>query len=221
MFYTYIYRDPREISVKWPAGEPFYVGKGKDKRYQAHVDGHTKHQHMLNKITKMRREGYEPAIEIIDAINEEHALFMERCCIAVIGRHDLGKGPLLNYTDGGEGLLNPGPQTRKKLSNAAKGHKRRLGAVLTEQQRKNIGDGVRGWKHTPKSLAIMSEKQTGENNARALLWEIIHPNGQVELVKALGHWIKRITEVTLNKSMMYRAARLEIPYKGYKVRRMS
>lgn len=219
MFYAYIYRDPRKISVKWPTGEPFYVGKGKGKRYQSHAHGQTRHKHMLNKIEKMRGEGHEPTIEIIPALDELHALFLEKCCIAVIGRRDLGKGPLLNYTDGGEGVSNPGPDTREKLRKNLLGNKRRVGCRHTPEQRKRIGDNQRGWKHTAQSLAVMSTKHAGENNARALDWEVTHPAGVVEQVSALGHWVKKFDG--LNKSMMYRAARLGTTYKGYKVRKLT
>lgn len=219
-YYTYIYRDPRKISERLPLGEPFYVGKGKGNRYKAHIDGNTYHQHMLNKIAKMHREGFEPNIEIIPALNEDHALFMETTCIAVIGRKDLGKGPLLNYTDGGEGLTNPGPQTRAKLRQATLGNKRRVGKHHTPLQRINIGNGQRGWKHSEESLKVMSEKHSGVNNARALEWEVTHPDGWIEQVIALGHWIKT-APIKLQKSMMYRAARLNVPHKGYKVRKLS
>jgi hypothetical protein len=42
-------------------------------------------------------------VEIIEALDEDHAKFLETCLIDVIGREDLGRGPLLNLTDGGDG----------------------------------------------------------------------------------------------------------------------
>lgn len=50
----------------------------------------------------MRSNGVEPTIEIIDALAEWHALFLEECLISIFGRKDKGTGSLLNMTDGGE-----------------------------------------------------------------------------------------------------------------------
>jgi hypothetical protein len=72
--------------------------------------------------------------------------------------------------------------------------------------------------HTAASLQIMSTRHSGSNNARALEWEVTHPNGCVEKVIALGHWAKT---THLNKSMLYRAAKLGVSYKDYKVRKLS
>ena len=95
MFYTYIYRDKD--------GVPFYVGKGHGARAYAHLT-RKDDSHLARKIRKMRSSGFSPEIEIIPAIDESHAFFMEECCIFIIGRRDLGKGPLLNLTDGGDGV---------------------------------------------------------------------------------------------------------------------
>ena len=104
-FYAYIYHD---------GPTPIYVGKGKDDRVGDHLK-HAKNRHFHFKLEKMKREGREPRIQIIDAPNEDAAFEMEELLIAMIGRKDLGLGPLLNLTDGGEGWSNPSEETRNKM----------------------------------------------------------------------------------------------------------
>ena len=116
MFYAYIYRHPGTL-------EPFYVGKGKGDRAESHLKK-AKNTHLRRRIAKMLSEGLHPLIEKICAINEDHALFLEVCLISVLGRQDLNRGPLLNHTDGGDGLKNASPETRAKMAAAKLGKKR-------------------------------------------------------------------------------------------------
>lgn len=60
--------------------------------------------------------------------------------IAFYGREDLGKGTLVNFTDGGDGTE---------------------GWVPTEKTKKAIGDANRGRKHTEETIALMSEVHKG------------------------------------------------------------
>lgn len=115
-FYTYILCDSRKLGeyryktrfgyATLPA-EPFYVGKGKGRRSEYHT------QHILhvckthpksNKIKKMHREGYKVLVIRSKKFYDEPTAFaIERELIEIIGRQNLGKGPLTNLTDGGEG----------------------------------------------------------------------------------------------------------------------
>lgn len=113
-FYAYIYRDPSR------ANEPIYIGKGSGRRAWAHLKPIKRRHPFTQRLNKMIRENVQPDIEVIDAIDEDHAFFLEKCLIAVIGRKDLGKGPLLNRTDGGEGDSGKiiSDETRRKMSEA-------------------------------------------------------------------------------------------------------
>ena len=95
-FYTYIYKDPSKSM------EPFWIGKGKNKRAWVHLK-RKDHHPLTYKIQKMLREGIEPIIEITNRESEKLAFLYEKFLIAAIGRKDKGYGPLLNMTDGGEG----------------------------------------------------------------------------------------------------------------------
>lgn len=114
MFYAYIYRDRN--------GTPFYVGKGSGKRAWNFTRGNQRH--LRNKIAKMRREDCPPSVEIIEALDEDHAKFLETCLIAVIGRKDLGLGSLLNLTDGGDGRVGWTEEQKKEHSAKITGQKR-------------------------------------------------------------------------------------------------
>jgi hypothetical protein len=85
--------------------EPFYVGKGKNRRINVHLNVIDKinklKQNILNKIKK---ENAEPIIiKLYENISEHSAFRLEKQLIKLIGRRDLKLGPLANLTNGGEG----------------------------------------------------------------------------------------------------------------------
>lgn len=96
-FYTYIYRDPSRNN------EPIYVGKGSRRRAYSHLKKSNRHP-FIQRLQKMKNNNISPTIEIINALDESHSFFLEECLIEIYGRKDLGKGTLLNLTNGGEGV---------------------------------------------------------------------------------------------------------------------
>lgn len=99
-YYTYVYKDPSRINCKgFP--EEIYVGKGTGRRSRVHLIRTDKHP-FVQRLQLMKTNNISPIIEIIDALDEQHAYFMEECLIQCIGRKNLGKGTLLNLTDGGD-----------------------------------------------------------------------------------------------------------------------
>lgn len=157
IFYAYIYRDPRKNN------EPFYVGKGTGARAYSHLK-RSDSGFVANRIRKMLREGVDPIIEITTAIDEEHAFFLEKCLISVLGRYDLGLGPLLNLTDGGEGASGyiASPETRLRKSIAHKGK------PLSAKNRLGIGLALRGKPKNPEAVAKMrkTKKLHGHTEAQ-------------------------------------------------------
>ena len=114
MYYVYAYLDPRKpgkyayekISFLY---EPFYIGKGKNNRYLAHLtEGTTKkgfNPHKTRKIRKIIKHNMVPIItKLYQNISEEEAHKIEIEIISMIGRNDKRKGPLTNMTDGGDGV---------------------------------------------------------------------------------------------------------------------
>src|ERR1039458_10261125 len=123
-YYTYIYKDPSKDYYGKP--EPFYVGKGSGYRSRNHLR-RTDHCEFIHRLQKMKQNGIEPIIEkIIIGTNEKFALGIETMLIKRIGRKDLGKGPLLNLTNGGENPPNHSgkkrPGSRLDVSKRMKGN---------------------------------------------------------------------------------------------------
>lgn len=183
--YTYVYRDPSRMNAKG-VPEEIYVGKGKGKRAYYHLTRKDMHP-LVQRLQKMKRNGIIPDIEIIPALDHEHALFMEVCLIEVFGRKDLGLGPLLNLTDGGEGCANMSPESRKiageKISAATKGRKQtaehtaRISETLTGKKQPQKGPAIsaamkgkpspmRGIPRAPETVEKMRQALTGKKNPK-------------------------------------------------------
>lgn len=109
-FYVYVLHKPDFTA--------FYVGKGVGSRVLAHESdarNTTMRSHKLNVIRAIHRTGRSVVYRLDLFFDEEKAaLARERELIAKIGRHDLGKGPLTNQTDGGEGTSNPSIESRER-----------------------------------------------------------------------------------------------------------
>lgn len=149
MFYVYVYIDPRN-------NQPFYVGKGKGRRYKQHLqnsksDLYYKETNKLkiNKIRKILKLGLEPLIEIHQTECEESSFRLEMDLIKKYGRIDNKTGILTNLTDGGEGQSGwkPDDAYREKMSECAKGEK----------------NGMAGKKHSEEAKDKMRKKAIGRN----------------------------------------------------------
>lgn len=108
-FYVYTWARP-------DTGDVFYVGKG---RLNRDIDRWRRSKHFLNVVAKLERNGHTPIIaRIADNLTEEEAFALERKEIERIGRRDLGLGPLINKTNGGDGSsgYKPSLEAREKLS---------------------------------------------------------------------------------------------------------
>ena len=108
--YVYIYFRPNM--------EPCYVGKGKKSRWLCHERYET-NRRLWRAIQK--NGGWLPKAKVKTGLTDEDAIELEKKLIKVIGRKDLGTGPLVNLTEGGEGC-NKSPSTIEKMKKAQAGH---------------------------------------------------------------------------------------------------
>lgn len=137
-FYTYIYYDPSR------GNEPIYVGKGHGTRAWQHLTKRKKHP-FIQRLQYMRKNNIVPIIGLYAGYDEEFSLFLEEELISKIGRKDLGNGPLLNLTDGGEGVSNPSEYTRLRIGKANKGIKRTAEQIkINSDARKGVPTGRKG-----------------------------------------------------------------------------
>jgi len=113
---AYLYRH-----IRLDKNEVFYIGIANDdtyKRCKIKANRSTYWKNIVNKTS------YEVEI-ILDDLTWEDACLKEKEFIALYGRKDLGKGTLINFTDGGEGT--PGIKRSEdyilKMSERQKGEK--------------------------------------------------------------------------------------------------
>lgn len=183
VFYTYIYRDPSRNM------EPFYVGKGSKIRALGHHRRTDKHP-FVQRLQKMKRESVQPDIELIQALDEEHAYFMERCLIDVLGRKNLDKGPLLNLCDGGRGPVGMqlSEETKRKIGDASKGR------VVSEETRQKTRRSMLGKPQSPEKGAKISASKKGVKFSKAHCAAIAEARkrsgakGMNRLVAYMGLW---------------------------------
>ena len=77
--------------------EPFWVGKGKDGRAYSKSGRNSWWHHIVNK------HGHEIRF-VTENLCEMDSLWLENMCIVGWGRANIKQGPLVNLTDGGEGI---------------------------------------------------------------------------------------------------------------------
>jgi hypothetical protein len=151
VYYAYLYLDtryPAECEDQYrfilPSGKvvnfshrPLYAGKGKGPRMYSHLKLAERGERSSRKfrtLGKLEELGLEPIIVFTEnLVDEARAFAFEIDLIAGIGRSDLKLGPLVNHTDGGEGVAGL-VFTKKIRDRLSKAGTRRIQA-MTDQER--------------------------------------------------------------------------------------
>lgn len=166
-FYVYAYLDPRKPGNYEYSGfrfnfEPMYIGKGYG--YRSKWRYHKHNLYLMNKINKIKRCGLRIiTVFIMRGLYEQMALNLEQELIAVVGRKDLEKGPLVNMTDGGEGTCGR-PVPEKVLANFVKRGKEhyQYGKPRSADVRKKISNTLKGRKLPKEVCEKISKALTGK-----------------------------------------------------------
>lgn len=157
--------------------EVFYVGIGKTPRRAFSKHGRTRYwKKLVNKYS------YTVNIRVNDATYDE-AIEIEKYLIAFYGRKDLGRGPLLNMTDGGEGSVGyiHSNEIRQKMSETHKNvplsdeHKKKMS--LSQRNKK----GVKGYCFNKKLSKYRARIKVGGKNIHLGLYNT--PNEATQAYK--------------------------------------
>jgi group I intron endonuclease len=160
--------------IRLDKNEPFYIGIGKMHRAYS--------KHSRNELWKkiVAKTDYEVDI-LFEDLTEEEARNKEVEFIKLYGRIDYKTGTLCNFTDGGEGIINPTPhviEERRKRWTGNKygaGNKYNLGRWQTEETKLKISQSKKGCKSSMegKRHSDESRKKMSENTARAMSRKVI------------------------------------------------
>ena len=167
-FYVYIYLDPRKQG-KYRYGkvnflhEPIYIGKGKRKRA---YDLKDHNPFLRNKLAKFEK----PIILFIaKKLKQSEAFSLEKEIITLIGRHNLGKGPLCNLSDGGEGLIGAirSPELRKQVSEKMKG------IIRSQETKDKISKKMNGLVRSQETKDKIRKARLGQTLSRAIIEKML------------------------------------------------
>jgi hypothetical protein len=111
---------------------PRYVGKGK---YDRHKVSSRWKNHNPELTALIREFGPLPLVILIEGVDERTAFDTEKLFIKAIGRADKGSGPLLNRTDGGDGITGRVHSVVERQAMAEIAH--RWQAALDDEAREN------------------------------------------------------------------------------------
>jgi hypothetical protein len=148
---AYIYRH-----VRLDLNQPFYIGIGNSHAYKRAYTKDSRNKYWKNIVTKT-----EYRVEIIlDGLTWEEACEKEIEFITLYGRKDLGKGSLVNLTNGGEGTANLAKEVKEKIRAANTGQTR------TQKTKDKMSAFQRGKIVSEESRAKMSVSTTGSTHSQ-------------------------------------------------------
>ena len=172
-FYIYVH-------INLVTNEIFYVGKGCGNR----LNKTTKRSSFWNNI--VNKYGYD-ALKIEENLSDNDAYELEKYYINKIGRRDLGLGPLVNLTDGGEGGINVGEVTRNKhsINNSGSGNPF-YGKTHTEETKNKI--------KLARALQVFSEETRAKITGKKI-------SAETKLKMSLAHKGRKMSQESIAKML--------------------
>lgn len=166
--YVYVYLNPLKpgkFQYTLPSGktvtfdhEPFYIGKGKNKRAYNHLAVSAQNSPKNNLLRKIAKAGLKPIIKIsASRVSDRVAQAAEINLILGVGRRDQKKGPLTNLTDGGEGMSGHTPTAATK----AKMRASHIGRPHSKEHTAKVSARLKGRKLTDEHRAKLSAAKKG------------------------------------------------------------
>jgi len=139
--------------------EPFYIGKGSERRSKSAQGRNIHWQRIVSK------HGFEVKI-IADDLTESDAFLLEKTLIAEYGRVNSKTGPLVNMTDGGEGVsgLERPDLTLRNLEGNSKETRRKIS--LNHADVSGSKNAMYGRRHTAESRKKISETKLAKPNRK-------------------------------------------------------
>lgn len=145
------------LHIKLTDGEPFYVGKGKKCR---HLSKSGRNKYWNNIVAKY---GFDVII-LEEYLTNYEAIEKEVYWINRIGRRDLGKGTLVNMTDGGEGVAGLEPWNKGKTGHLSKETLEKMSIASKNMIRTNEHNMKIAKSNTGKKLSEKTKKKLSELN---------------------------------------------------------
>lgn len=153
---AYIYRH-----IRLDKNEPFYIGIGRTANYSRAYNK----KERSNQWKGIAKNGYEVEI-LLDDLSWDEACEKEKEFIKLYGRIDKKNGTLINFTDGGEGVINYvyTDETREKISIAQKGNQNWKHRKPSDEWKGKISESNKGKKRSQEFKEKMSKMRKGNNN---------------------------------------------------------
>jgi len=202
-FYVYV--------IFRPDGMPCYVGKGCGSRWMHHERKGKCSNHRLAQIIA-KADGPLPKVKLREKLTSAEACAIEVAFIAAIGR---GRhGPLVNMTNGGEGLggVPMTDEIKGKIARANKGRR------FTEEHRENISKARKAMFEQRKAAGIKTMLSDEHRAAigRGHKGKVISSDARAKMSAAkkgrpcLPIQRQRLAEYSRNKTPEHRARLAEI-----------
>lgn len=198
---AYIYKHIRKDT-----NEIFYIGIGKTKNREYSYRDRNKYWHNIVKKAGFIFETIEDNLSWEDACEKEKKLIKE------YGRYDLGLGPLVNMTDGGEGFTSKhSVETKIKMSISKKGYtpwnKGKVG-IFTKESKEKMSQSKKGisWgSHTNDTKDKLKKLHIGRKvslegiqNMKIAQQSLITPERIEKLKQSHSHQTHKIIQYDMN-----------------------